>query len=145
MAKDWTFKNNSKHAKKALMEAALFGLEKAANLVEGRSKAGTPVRYGELRDTQGHAVEVTRGNPEAIIGSPLNYSIYVEKGTGEFAANGMGRKGGWSYKNEAGEWVHTKGQKPQPFLEPAFKSSRKDIQRILAETYRDRFQNQEGG
>lgn len=131
MAKGWKFEDNSKKIKKALMEVSEQALEEAALLVEGQAKALAPVGTGELRDKIDHNIKTVDGMNIAQIGSPLQYAIYVEYGTGEHAANGAGRKGGWVYKGPDGKFYFTRGMKAQPFLTPAFRRNKKNIENII--------------
>ena len=131
MAKGWRFEDNSKKIKKALMEVSEQALEEAALLVEGQAKALAPVRTGELRDKIDHNIKTADGMKMAQIGSPLQYAIYVEYGTGEHATNGAGRKGGWVYKGPDGKFYFTRGMKAQPFLLPAFRRNKKNIENII--------------
>ena len=56
-------------------------LESAALIVEASAKALAPVGdSGELRDKIDHNVKDGANGPEAKIGSPLDYAMYVEYG-----------------------------------------------------------------
>ena len=123
------------------MDDAMFrALESAALIVEASAKALAPVGdSGELRDKIDHNVVDTSNGPAAKIGSPLDYAMYVEYGTGEFAENGAGRKGGWSYQTPDGEWHHTDGMRPQPFLRPAFKRNKDKIREIVGKEFKAKF------
>ena len=57
---------------------------------------------------------------EAHVGSPLENAIWEEFGTGEYALNDNGRKGGWHYKDEKGKWHHTFGKSPNRALHNSF-------------------------
>lgn len=59
--------------------------------------------------------------------------------TGEFAENGAGRKGGWVYKDSSGQWFFTWGQEPQPFLRPAFRRNKKEIEQIIGGKFKSSF------
>lgn len=132
MAKGWKFEDNSKKIKKALMEVSEQALEEAALLVEAQAKALAPVgNSGELRDKIDHNIKEVNGMKIAQVGSPLQYAIYVEYGTGEHATNGAGRKGGWVYKAPDGKFYFTRGMKAQPFLLPAFRRNKKNIESII--------------
>ena len=139
MAKGWKFEDNSKKIKKALMEVSEQALEEAALLVEGQAKALAPVGTGELRDKIGHNIKEVNGMKIAQVGSPLQYAIYVEYGSGEHATNGAGRKGGWVYKGPDGKFYFTRGMKPQPFLRPAFRRNRKQIEQIIGGKFKASF------
>lgn len=131
MAKNFTFIDNSKQVKAALRKVSGQALEEAALLVEGQAKALAPVDSGELRDKIDHTIKEQNGMKIAQIGSPLDYAIYVEYGTGEHATNGAGRKGGWRYKTPDGKWHYTRGMKAQPFLLPAFRRNKKNIEKVI--------------
>ncbi|MGQ7335478.1 HK97-gp10 family putative phage morphogenesis protein [Streptococcus suis] len=140
MAKGWKFEDNSKKIKKALMEVSEQALEEAALLVEAQAKSLAPVgNSGELRDKIDHNIKEVNGMKIAQVGSPLDYAPYVEYGTGEFAENGKGRKGGWGYTDEEGTEHWTRGNKPQPFLRPAFRRNRKQIEQIIGGKFKTSF------
>ena len=64
-------------------------------------------------------------------GTPVEYAIYVEKGTGLYAENGQGRKTPWVYQDSAGNWHRTSGMRAQPFLTPAVEENLDKIQMIV--------------
>lgn len=112
-------------SEKAVLEACL--------LVEAQAKMLAPVGDTEaLRDKIRHNVRHENGRIIGEVGSPLMYAIYVEFGTGEFAENGQGRKGGWAYVGPDGEWHFTRGMKPQSFLRPAFRENTENVKKILS-------------
>ena len=140
MASGFKFTDNSKKVKGQMDDAMFRALESAALIVEASAKALAPVGdSGELRDKIDHSITNTSDGPEAKIGSPLDYAMYVEYGTGEFAENGAGRKGGWSYQTPDGEWHHTNGMSPQPFLRPAFKRNKDKIREIVGKEFKSKF------
>ena len=130
-----TFVDNSKAVKRELERAAIRGLIKASMLVEGQAVLLAPVDKGGLRDSIGYKVD--ESELVAYIGTNCEYAIYVEFGTGEFAENGNGRKGGWVYKTPNGEVRFTYGMPPQPYLRPAFRKNQKAIRDILADCLRE--------
>lgn len=125
------FIDNSDQARQRLNMNAERALTKAALLIVGKAKANVRSRggTGELRDKINYQI---RDNV-AVVGSPLHYAIYQEFGTGEFAENGAGRKGGWAYKDQEGKWHYTRGVKPQKFLRNAFRDNSARVQAIFAE------------
>ena len=140
MASGFKFTDNSKKVKAQMDDAMFQALESAALIVEASAKALAPVGdSGELRDKIDHNVVDASNGPAAKIGSPLDYAMYVEYGTGEFAENGAGRKGGWSYQTPDGEWHHTNGMSPQPFLRPAFKRNKDKIREIVGKEFKSKF------
>ena len=108
-------------------------LNKACILVENQAKENCPVDTGELRMSITHYVEGQTG----IVGTNKHYAPYVEYGTGLFAKEGNGRQTPWSYQDAKGEWHSTKGQKPQPFLEPALLDNEKNIIKIFDEAIKE--------
>lgn len=134
------FEDNSGIVKKAMDLASQKAMEAATLYVEGQAKALAPVGdSGELRDKINHKVSKKNGNIVGTVGSPMTYAMYVEYGTGEFAENGAGRKGGWNYQDSSGEWFFTWGQDPQPFLRPAFRKNKQQIQSILGNSFKISF------
>lgn len=131
MAKGFKFEDYSGKVKKALMDVSEQALEEAALMVEGQAKALAPVGTGELRDKIDHNIKTVDGMKVATIGSPLDYAIYVEYGTGEHSQNGAGRKGGWRYQTPDGKWHYTRGMKAQPFLMPAFRRNKANIEKVI--------------
>lgn len=71
------------------------------------------------------------GNLEVKIGSPLENAIWEEFGTGEYALNGDGRKGGWFYVDEFGVGHFTHGKKPTRALWNAFNSMKQVVNTII--------------
>ena len=126
------FKDNSDKVIRELQDAVYKGVTKASEIVETQAKLNAPVDTGKLGQSINNHVEGARTNTiTGYIGTNTEYAIYVEKGTGEFATNGLGRKTPWTYQKPNGEWVTTTGQKPQPFLEPAFKDNVNNIAKAI--------------
>ena len=81
MASGFKFTDNSKKVKGQMDDAMFRALESAALIVEASAKALAPVGdSGELRDKIDHSITNTSDGPEAKIGSPLDYAMYVEYG-----------------------------------------------------------------
>lgn len=122
------FKDNSAQAKSKLSEATIRWLFAACSLVEGQAVALVTVATARLKQSIGYAVD----ERELIgyVGTNTEYAVYVEFGTGEFAENGQGRKGGWMYKDPRGEWFFTWGMPPKPYLRPAFRQTKAQIEAL---------------
>lgn len=123
------FINNSGKTKTAIEQEIIRGLIKAGMLVEGQAVLLVPVDSGELRDSIGYKVD--EGRLVAYVGTNVEHGIYQEFGTGAYAEKGNGRKGGWAYKDAEGKWVFTNGNRPKPFLRPAFRRNKKAIKAVL--------------
>lgn len=103
-------------------------IERACILVENEAKKNCPVDTGELRRSITHEM----GHNEGQVGTNLHYAPYVEYGTGLFSSQGNGRKDvPWWYQDSKGKWHQTSGQKPQPFLIPAFLNNRNKIMEYI--------------
>lgn len=139
MANEFEFVSYKDKVKKQLEEAGMAGMEKVLRIIRAAAKAGAPVASGQLRDRLDFAIQTASDEIIGVVGSPEEYAIYVEFGTGEFAENGTGRKGGWAYKDPGGEWYFTYGQTPQPFLRPAFRQNKETIKKILGQEYGAKF------
>lgn len=86
---------------------------------------------GALRNSITHKVDTTESS--VYIGSNEKYAPYVELGTGIYAEGGGGRPTPWAYQDEKGEWHHTRGQEPQPYLRPAIEDHKQTYRNILAD------------
>ena len=124
------FTDYSGEVKGKLEEALIAGLYAAAAEVESQAAQNTPVDTGQLKGSWANVVDEEK--MEATIGSPLEYAIYNEFGTGEYSLEGNGRKGGWRYKDAEGNWHFTKGRKPIRSLENAFHTKKNTVKKIIA-------------
>lgn len=128
---NFTFEDNTGRAKSEIKKAAKRGLTKSMLVLVGSTKLLTRVDTGDLRDSWAQKVEDKGKQVIGKIGSTLDYAIYREFGTGEFAENGAGRKGGWWYKDPEGKWHFTRGSKPDRSLRTAFKKNKKRVEEIV--------------
>lgn len=133
------FIGKEEEVKKQLHNVSEESMLAALLLVEAQAKSLAAVSTGEMRDKIDHKISEENGQLIGQVGSPNEHAIYVEFGTGEFADNGAGRKGGWVYKDPSGEWFFTWGQEPQPFLRPAFRGTKKQVEEIFSINLKRRF------
>lgn len=103
-------------------------LEAIGIFVRGEAQVRAPVDTGNLRDSIDY--RVNRLRKKVIVGTNVEYAIYVEKGTGIYAVDGNGRKTPWAWQDKDGNWIWTHGQRPQPYLTPAFEENKRKIQKI---------------
>ncbi|MGH1771694.1 HK97-gp10 family putative phage morphogenesis protein [Enterococcus casseliflavus] len=127
------FLDHSDEAKEVLKQATIQWLFQACMLVEGQAVALAAVHTSRLRNSIDYIVD--EAELIGYVGTNVEYAIYVEMGTGEFAENGMGRKGGWVYQDPSGEWFFTWGQEPQPYLRPAFRKNKSQIEALAKEIF----------
>lgn len=119
------FEDFSLQVQEALVDAAIRFLEEAASEIESQARRNSRVDTGQLKGSWNHIVDENK--MEATIGSPLENAIWEEFGTGEYAANGDGRKGGWFYEDENGDGHFTHGKTPNRTLQRAFDSKKGKI------------------
>ena len=112
------FDDFSMQVKAAIEEAAIEYLHGAAGELVSQTARNSPVDTGQLKNSWNYKVD--EGKQEAAIGSPLENAIWNEYGTGEFALEGNGRKGGWKYKDDHGDWHFTRGKAPQRTLKKSY-------------------------
>lgn len=146
------FQDFSIQVKEALDEAALIGLELAASEIKTQVSRNSRTDTGQLRGSWKYTVD--EAALEATIGSPLENAIWEEFGTGEYAAHGDGRKGGWyvpgnelspkakgrmrkiTLKNGK-ELYFTKGKKPNHTLQKAFESKKNTAIRLIKRSIKE--------
>lgn len=114
------FTDNSAQVISALNEAVIAYLHEAGGELQAQAKRNSRVGTGQLKNSWDYRVDESKG--VATVGSPLENAIWEEFGTGEYALNGDGRKGGWYYQDEKGQWHHTYGKKPHRAFNRAFVS-----------------------
>ena len=128
-------------------------LEEASGEIEAQAKRNTPtgkVAGGNTKQNWKHVVDESK--LEAVIGNPLETAIWLEFGTGDYALEGKGRKGGWyipigngsgmisqsvvdaygfriAYGKNGMKYAFTRGMKPKRILHKAMESSKGKIQR----------------
>lgn len=99
-------------------------LEEAKDLVSSQASLNSPVDTGALSRSFLTDSFVDKDKKVAYIGSHLEYAIWQEYGTGEYALKGNGRKGGWFYIGNDGIKHFTRGVHPQRMLHNAVESSK---------------------
>ncbi len=117
----------------AIKQKLVDKLTLAGEIVVSAAIQKCPVDTGNLRGSI--TSEVNERDLSVRIGTPVEYAPYIEFGTGEYAENGEGRKGGWFFeydgnKGEKGKRF-TRGNKPQPFLRPALIENKEKIKGLM--------------
>lgn len=107
---DVEFTDNSVKVK-AELEAAIYDfLRTSAAEIETQA-----IRYTKKGETGALArnwdIVVDKAKQEAIVGNKLEYAIYEEFGTGEYALEGNGRKGYWVFVKDGSTSKMTKSTK----------------------------------
>lgn len=112
------FTDNSIEVKAAIKESILQYLDEASGELAAKIQRKTPVDTGQLKSSWDYIID--EGKLKSTIGSPLENAIWTEFGTGEYALNGNGRKGGWKYEDEKGDWHFTHGKPPVRMMHKSF-------------------------
>ena len=114
------FKDFSINVKSTMNNIAQSVLEEVAGEFESHTKRNTAVDTGQTKNSWTHNVKSSGEDYTATVGSPLENAIWEEFGTGDYALNGNGRKGGWFYVDEKGKGHFTHGKKPRRPLWKAY-------------------------
>lgn len=112
------FQNYSIQVKEAIEEAAAIYLYEAGSTMQRQAGDNTRIGTGETAGKWDYVVD--EGEKECTVGNPLENAIWEEFGTGEYALHGNGRRGGWHYQDDKGQWHHTYGKTPTRALHNAY-------------------------
>lgn len=112
------FQNYSIQVKEAIEEAAAIYLYEAGSTMQRQAADNTRIGTGETAGKWDYVVD--EGEKECTVGNPLENAIWEEFGTGEYALHGNGRRGGWHYQDDKGQWHHTYGKTPTRALHNAY-------------------------
>ena len=104
------FKDNTIQVKNAIDDQINIVLEECAGELESQTKRNSRVKTSKTKNSFRHVVDDSKHI--ATIGSSEENAIWEEFGTGEYALNGNGRKGGWAYVDEEGNRHFTRGKSP---------------------------------
>ena len=119
------FKDYTIEVKEAIDNRINAALEECAGELESQVKRNTRVDTGKTKNSWQHKVDDETHT--AYIGSNYENAIWEEFGTGEFALEGNGRKGGWVYVDEKGQGHYTRGKKPSRAFWRAYTSLKNKI------------------
>ena len=100
-------------------------LEECAGELESQTKRNSRVKTGKTKNSFRH--KVVDSDHIAYIGSDDENAIWEEFGTGEYALEGNGRKGGWTYVDEEGKGHFTHGKTPSRAFWNAYNSLKNKI------------------
>lgn len=98
MGVEWKFHDYSEEVKDALENLAFAALEEAAGELESQVKRNTTVgkvEGSDLKNNWQHRVYQKSNTIAGEVGNPLERALWIEFGTGDYALEGKGRKGGW--------------------------------------------------
>lgn len=112
------FINNSVRIKKALNDKGIAWLYEACGELQAQTKRNSKGVTGKTKGSFLYSVDESK--LEGAVGSDYENAIWEEFGTGEYAMNGDGRKGGWFYRDAQGKGHFTHGKHPKRPLFKAF-------------------------
>ena len=133
---DFQFKDYSIEVKNALANVAQSALEEVAGELESQVKRNTVVDTGQTKNSWTHRVDSKGDTHVATIGSPLQNAVWEEFGTGEYALNGNGRKGGWFYEDERDEGHFTHGKHPRRPFWKAYTSLKNKLIKFIQDKFK---------
>lgn len=129
MSKNVEFNDYTVKVLAKLDQKAEAFLEEAKFSIASQASRNSPVDNGILKTSFEVESFVDVDEKTAYIGSPLEYAIWQEFGTGEYALNGNGRKGGWCYIDfKTGEKVFTRGTRPKRMLYHAYQQKKTAVE-----------------
>lgn len=130
------FIDHSEDVSAELLNLAQGVLEEVSGELESAVKRNTAVDTGQTKGSWTHNVTVDGDQTVGVVGSPLQNAIWEEFGTGEYALNGDGRKGGWFYVDEKGEGHFTHGKHPRRPFHKAYTSLKDKLIAHIQDTFR---------
>lgn len=136
MPVDVKFEDYHVAVEEKMAEIAMNVLEECAGELESRVKRNTAVDTGYTKNSWQHKVtgSMIAQQYNAYIGSDYENAIWEEFGTGDYALEGNGRRGGWYYVDDEGKGHFTHGKHPRrPFYNAYTKLKNKLIEHIQDE------------
>ena len=134
-----TWKDNSVEIQGKLKDLAQSTLEEVAGEMESQVKRNTKVKTGQTKNSWRHIVTEEGETHTAVIGSGYQNAIWEEFGTGEYALHGDGRKGGWKYEDERGDWHFTRGKKPRRPFYKAYTALKNKLIKHMQDVFKGAF------
>ena len=148
------FEDFSANVKDLMSELLGNALEEVGAEIESQAAKNTRVDSGETKRKWDHIVEQNNEEASVTIGNPLENAIWEEFGTGEYALNGDGRKGGWyifadsapelakyNMKTVTGKdgkkFYFTKGKQPTRAFYKAWEQNKAQVREHLEEVLKE--------
>lgn len=125
MGMDLHIEVHGEDVKGQFREAAIAWLHEACGELAAAVRNNQRVRTGRTRQSWRYAVDEEK--LEGYVASDSENAVWEEFGTGEYALNGNGRKGGWWYVDEKGIRHFTRGKRPQRPLFRAYTALKNTI------------------
>lgn len=132
---DIKFEDYRNNVKNALSDRAIASLHEIGGEFVSQTARNSRVKTGQTKGSWDYQVD--EQTLQFVIGSPLENAIWEEFGTGEYALNGDGRKGGWYYVDEKGAGHFTYGKRPNRALWKAYETLKPKILKFLEEQLKE--------
>ena len=131
------FIDHTEDVKNVIAHLAMSSLEEAAGELESQVKQNTVVDTSKTKKSWQHRVTKDGEDYVAAVGSDYENAIWEEFGTGEYALNGDGRKGGWAYEDpKTGETIWTRGKRPRRPFHHAYSTMKNKIIKFLQDQFK---------
>lgn len=127
MGMDIHIETHQEEVNEAFHKTAVAWLHEACGELVSAVRNNQRVRTGKTRQSWRYVVD--ESGLEGMVASDAENAVWEEFGTGEYALNGNGRKGGWWYVDEKGQKHFTRGKRP---IRPLFKAYMALKSRIIA-------------
>lgn len=114
---------------------AVAWLHEACGELASAVRNNQRVRTGRTRQSWRYVVDEAK--LEGCVASDSENAVWEEFGTGEYALNGNGRKGGWWYVDEKGKRHFTLGKRSQRPLYKAYMALKGTIIASAQERFKD--------
>jgi hypothetical protein len=124
---DFEFHDYSIQVKQAMNSKINAVLAEVSGELVSATQRNSRVRTGKTKGSFRYEISKSGGTTTAQIGSDYINAIWEEFGTGEFATNGNGRKGGWYYVDAQGKGHFTRGKAPTRAFWNAYNSLKNAI------------------
>lgn len=130
------FIDHTEEVKGLIQQLAMSSLEEAAGELESAVKRNTAVDTGQTKNSWQHRVGQSGEDYMAAVGSDYQNAIWEEFGTGDYALEGNGRKGGWAYEDARGDWHFTHGKKPRRAFHKAYTSMKNKLIKFIQDKFK---------
>lgn len=108
MGFDVEIESHEQEVKQTFRRTAIAWLHEACGELLSQVRNNQRVRTGRTKGSWRYLIR--EDDLEGLVASDSMNAVYEEFGTGEYALNGKGRKGGWWYRDERGKWHFTRGK-----------------------------------
>lgn len=130
------FIDHSEEVKAVIADLAMGTLEEVSGELESQVKRNTKVKTGQTKNSWQHRVTKDGEGYVAAVGSDYQNAIWEEFGTGDYALNGDGRKGGWFYEDAEGNGHFTHGKKPRRPFWKAYTSMKNKLIKFIQDRFK---------